>query len=138
MDNLQHSIRHPEEFPIEINPLTKPASLAIENTDLQLVCHYTTAFATGSVINIRIPSIQPSLSVTGKIHQCIDKHAGYELGITFSSPDELMRIRMLEQICYIRRYRQHIFNIEGRTLSEQDAALEWIHKYAALFPTDNV
>lgn len=138
MDNFQLSIRHPDEFSIEINPLNNPINRSANPSSLELICHYNSPFPTGSMINIRIPSIQPTLSVTGKVFRCIDKHEGYELGITFTTADELMRIRMLEQVCYIRRYRQHILHTEGRTLSEQDAALEWINKYAALFPTDHV
>lgn len=138
MDNPLHYIQHPQEFPIELNRSCTSGTNKPGSTQLKLVCHSTQAFGSGEQLNIRIPSIQPELAVTGQVDWCADQGNGYELGITFPCDDQLMRIRMLEQLCYIRRYRTHVMQEEGRDLTEQDAALEWISKYAALFPSDSV
>ncbi len=41
---------------------------------------------------------------------------------------------MVEQVCYIEDYRRFVLMHEGRELSQEDAASEWIAKYAAQFP----
>lgn len=41
--------------------------------------------------------------------------------------------RMEEQCSRIRRYRRDILRREGRNLSRDEAALEWIERYAESF-----
>ena len=41
---------------------------------------------------------------------------------------------MVEQACYIKQYQREILASEGRELSSDEAAMEWIGKYAASFP----
>ena len=41
---------------------------------------------------------------------------------------------MVEQVCPIEQYRHEMLKNEGRTLSSEEAALEWIQKYAPQFP----
>lgn len=43
-------------------------------------------------------------------------------------------MRMIEQICHIEHYRKEVERQEGRRLSSQDAADEWISRYAGDFP----
>jgi len=45
-------------------------------------------------------------------------------------------VRMIEQICYIEHYRKEVLLNEGRRITSEQAALEWIEKYAQDFPTD--
>ena len=46
-------------------------------------------------------------------------------------------VRMIEQVCHIEQYRQQVSKKEGRELSRDGAALEWITQHAALFPELN-
>ena len=41
--------------------------------------------------------------------------------------------RMEAQCCQIRRYRRDVIRKEGRELSPDEAALEWIERYAETF-----
>ena len=41
---------------------------------------------------------------------------------------------MIEQICHIEHYRAEVEGKEGRELSSQEAAKEWISSYAGDFP----
>ena len=41
---------------------------------------------------------------------------------------------MIEQVCHIEHYRKEVMLREGRELSAQEAAREWISKYAGDFP----
>ncbi len=65
---------------------------------------------------------------------CRPAHACYELGIQFLAREDLFAARMVEQLCYIERYRREVLNTEGRELSSADAAREWIARFAEDFP----
>ncbi|MDY6992513.1 MAG: hypothetical protein SVR94_07890 [Pseudomonadota bacterium] len=47
--------------------------------------------------------------------------------------NDAFRSRMLEQVCQIEKYRQSLEQ-QGRTISIEEAAMEWISRYAAEFP----
>jgi hypothetical protein len=49
------------------------------------------------------------------------------------SRDDMFRMRMESQCQQIKRYRLQVFRDSGRLLSVDDAALEWIARYAASF-----
>ncbi|MGB0204770.1 MAG: hypothetical protein ACPF9K_06950 [Neptuniibacter sp.] len=135
MTEEQRVIHHPEEFSIQLNTQKTPPLFSDKPLDLKLICHSSTAFSTGESVAINLPSVSLDQEVTGIVDSCTSTQQGFELGIKFPNPDELMRIRMLEQLCFIKRYRDHVLHTEGRDISDQDAALEWIAKYARLFPT---
>jgi hypothetical protein len=49
------------------------------------------------------------------------------------SSEEAFRLRMESQCSRIREYRLAILREDGRLLSPDEAALEWIERYAATF-----
>ena len=73
--------------------------------------------------------------MTGKVVWCSEKNGGYEVGIGFmTSEQKMFLLRMVEQLCHIEHYRNEIARIEGRDLSSEEAAKEWIKKHADSFP----
>ena len=72
--------------------------------------------------------------LTGNIVWCERSGDGYEIGIEFERSRDTYRMRMIEQICHIEHYRSEVERLEGRKLSSQDAASEWIARYAKDFP----
>jgi hypothetical protein len=58
----------------------------------------------------------------------------YVTGVSFYSKNDAFRMRMLEQICHIEVYRKAVLANEGRELTSEEAAAEWIACYAASFP----
>lgn len=58
----------------------------------------------------------------------------FELGLWVEDPEAGYRLRMVEQICHIESYRRRVERREGRRLSTDAAAAEWIERYAAGFP----
>jgi hypothetical protein len=38
---------------------------------------------------------------------------------------------MVEQVCHIEHYRKEVMVCEGRQLTSEDAAKEWVAKYAS-------
>ena len=52
------------------------------------------------------------------------------------SSQEAFRLRMLNQCRQIGEYRQAVLKETGRLLTLDEAALEWIERYAATFDRD--
>lgn len=55
-----------------------------------------------------------------------------------ASTEDVFRARMLEQVRQIRRYRKKILKDTGRLISLDEAAMEWIERYASSFDMDSV
>ena len=45
----------------------------------------------------------------------------------------MMLLKLVEQVCQIETYRNKLKK-QGRDLSIEEAAIEWINRYAAFFP----
>jgi hypothetical protein len=69
-----------------------------------------------------------------KVAWCRETEHGYELGVEFLDQDDAFRARMVEQICHIETYREQVQQTEHRELSPEQAAHEWISKFAEAFP----
>ena len=76
----------------------------------------------------------PMFTTLGRVVWCKANDKGYQLGVAFLDQDDAFRTRMVEQICHIENYRNNASAVEGRQLSVEEAAAEWIDRYAAHFP----
>jgi hypothetical protein len=85
-------------------------------------------------VRVCIPIIKEDNFVEGRVIWCEKARNGYEVGLEFDSSKEVFRLRMIEQICHIEHYRKEIERKEGRKLSTDEAAKEWISQYAGDFP----
>ena len=85
-------------------------------------------------VRICIPLLQQDNYLVGNVVWCEKSGKSYEIGIEFEKTRDAFRIRMIEQICHIEHYRKEVERLEGRELSAQEAAGEWISKYAGDFP----
>ena len=54
-------------------------------------------------------------------------------GISVVDKSMAYSLRMVEQICHIKSYRQHILDTKGINLSSEQAAIEWVKHNAAKF-----
>ncbi len=92
------------------------------------------AFKIGDVIEFKIPIVKPDYQGRGVVvwrrKQALCE---FEVGMRFTSDDEFFRTRMVEQVCQIEEYRQYILANDGRVITSEEAALEWIAKYAKNF-----
>jgi hypothetical protein len=41
---------------------------------------------------------------------------------------------MVGQVCHIESYKKVVYQAEGRLLTAEEAAMEWIGKHASQFP----
>ena len=57
------------------------------------------------------------------------------MGVQFTDSTTQFSVRMVEQICHIEHYRAEVLRVENRDLTSEEAAKEWVEKFAADFPS---
>jgi len=128
-------IRHPVDIPIEVSTANEFAHARGDNISPGgLALRHRHELESGIIVRLRIPFVQPTFEANARVAWCRKCDEGYELGVQFLGADDAFRARMVEQVCSIESYRRNISRIEQRDLSAQEAALEWIQKYASEFP----
>ena len=134
---MRNFIRHPADIPIKI---IKNGSEDCNRQPLQdisiggLRCWFNEPLAIGTEIIIIIDLVEPVLEIPGRVIWCRAVDDSYELGIEYRGEEDVYRLRMVEQICHIEHYRNEILLREGRNISSEQAAREWIVKFAGDFP----
>jgi hypothetical protein len=133
---LRVYVRHPSEFPVELRVPTDSEPRCERLRDLStggLCCRSRVAFREGEEVRIRIPVGSPGFEAVGRVAWCRPHDDAYRIGIEFVAQNEAFRARMVEQVCHIERYHRQLV-AEGRDLTEEEAAIEWISTYASHFP----
>jgi hypothetical protein len=123
---MRQFIRHPLDVPIEIRTDSRLPAGAFHTQDISLG---------GLAVHSDVP-VEPAFEARARVAWCRPHRggAGHEVGVSFLDPEDVFRARMVAQICYIEDYRRSIARAEGRDLSSEEAAGEWIAKYAHKFP----
>lgn len=134
---MRSFIRHPSNIPIDfqLEELVTEGSDYLKNvSEGGLAFRSTVTLEPGTTIRIKIPLVSPVFQAIGKVTWCHPQGDIFEIGIQFLDEDDSYRARMIEQICHIEQYKQEALNKDGRKLSGEQAAVEWIQKYAKSFP----
>jgi hypothetical protein len=107
---VRRYLRHPIDLPIELYPAFGQPRLRLRNYSFGgLCCISPRRLPPGTAVEIEIPDIQPT-------------------------EVEAFESRMAEQLCHIESYRRRVSLLEGRELSPDEAASEWIIEYAQRYP----
>ncbi|WP_075186713.1 PilZ domain-containing protein [Teredinibacter haidensis] len=88
----------------------------------------------GTPIHIEIAIEDPPYKAEGMVAWCRPEGDHFAVGVQFNEPSTRFSVRMVEQVCHIEHYRSMVLEDEGRELNSEQAAQEWIEKYAAEFP----
>ena len=134
---MRQYIRHPANIPIEVKARDQETHDTHNTVNLGaggLAFRSDREFAQSEVVEIRISFVQPPFDVKARVAWCKPHGNGFELGVEFLNRDDAYMTRMVEQVCHIENYRKATLHAEGRQLSSEEAAREWIGKYAAGFP----
>jgi hypothetical protein len=135
---MRKFIRHPVNIPIEVNVTEHITSeIMPKASDLGsggLSFHYNQYIEPGTLVCIKIPYTKPAFETDAKVVWCRKRSDGTELGVEFLSADDAFKTRMIEQICHIENYKHAVNRNEGRNLTVEEVANEWVNKYAADFP----
>jgi len=128
--------RHLSEMPVEF-------SLELKNRNgherLVNISSGGLAFSTrdgmrpGATIHIRIPLGSYDFEVDGSVVWSNNTDHHFEVGVRFDDPQSEHRAQLIDQLCRIERYRWKVQDEESRQLTSEEAATEWISRYANAF-----
>ena len=133
---MRKYIRHPVDIPINysINDLEEKNNKNLKNISNGGMCFQSLeSVKKGTVIDISIPILKSKSHISGKVIWCLQNRDSYEIGIKFLSESDEFIARLIEQISHIKHYQIKILKTEGRKLSDNQAAKEWIEKHAGEF-----
>ena len=133
--NMREFVRHPSSIPIELavgrsSECSAPCLRNISSGGF--ACAVDEPIEVGETVRLRIPMIWPEYRGCGVVVWCQPAPPRYEVGIRFGAQD-MFKTKMVEQLCQIEHYRRRVLNEEGRELDSEQAAQEWIERYAREF-----
>ena len=136
---MRQYLRHPSDIPIECQVAalesTQVHGQRLKDVSAGGLCFHTTQLLRpGWVVRLTIPVRQPAFEVTATVIWCKPLNAHYEAGVKFADAGAGFAVRMVEQVCQIHQYQRHVWEQEGRRLSAEQAATEWVIRYAGDFP----
>ena len=136
---MRKYIRHPSDIPIEydLEKVVAEKKEYLNNISTSgLSFRSNMQIKTGSLIQIRIPIREPVFEAEGVVVWCRKNNGYYDVGVEFRDLNAGFGLRMVEQVCHIEQYKKDVLKNERRELSGEEAAVEWITKYAKDFPRD--
>jgi len=134
---MRSYIRHPSGMPINVRPdETQGGSPESLNNIGYGGLSFTSQapLIPGAMVSLSVPITHGEVECRGRVAWCRERMDGYEVGVEFLDAGDFYTVRMVEQVCHIEHYKGKELEQQGRKLSCQQAAEEWIEKYAADFP----
>ncbi len=134
---MRQFIRHPSHIPLLYRRVENEDFHKDHMKDISQggLCFFANdKIETGWNIEIEIPVSHPAFKATGTVVWCRNVHGKHEVGVQFADIETEFAVRLVEQICHIEEYRTEVRLREGRLLSSEDAAREWIRTRAEEFP----
>jgi hypothetical protein len=131
-------IRHPEGFPARISRTRRYRDGAWRAKGRGgrwgLLLRFKRLIQLGTPLSVAIDAGGERHRFHGEVVVARPSDSRFEVGLCVGDEDEGFRLRMVEQLLHIEAYRQRIEQREGRMLSPEGAAREWIERYAWSFP----
>ena len=134
---MRQYLRHPSDIPIayRVDAVAASGTDHLRNVSPGGLCFKSRSDITpGSSIHVEIPIAEPVFEADGIVVWCRSSNGDFEVGVRFDGVDTDYSVRMVEQVCHIEHYRRETLRSEGRVLTGEEAAVEWIEKNAAQFP----
>lgn len=131
-------MRHPSSMPVEFRRVGAERRLRNELQDIScagLSFRAQEPLAEGEMVEVRLAVLEHEVSAHGRVAWCHEIEPGvWRVGLLLSDGQTGHAVRMIEQLCHIELYREQQRQ-KGRHLSTEEAAQEWIARYAAGFPS---
>ena len=132
---MRQFIRHPTDIPITVKCQSIASARTLRDISYGGLCFSSKeSLPRGTEVSISINIVSPPCHVIGHVIWCKPDNHQFELGVTFGSEADAFKTRMVEQICYIQKYKSDMLQHEGRVLTDQEAAIEWVEQFAHRFP----
>jgi hypothetical protein len=131
-------IRHTADVPIEVRAVEANGARMLPGRNVSeggLSFISEEDIPLGSTIQIRIPAVHPPFEAQARVVWRKPEESGYCIGVEFLDAAMAFRARMVEQVCAIEEYRRQVFRDEGRRMTREEAAREWIGRFADRFPS---
>ena len=134
---MRRFIRHPSDIPISYSlGSTVDYSPRLKDVGVGGLCFLSESkLPIGTEIDVSIPLETFSYEATGVVVWSCPESEMYSVGVEFCDIETRYTMRMVEQVCHIEHYRSEVLEQEGRVIDSEQAAKEWVDKYAAEFPT---
>lgn len=130
-------LRHAVDVPLEITSVSTPSARVNRGVNVSfggLSFMFDEPLPIDQVLTVRIPTVKPPFEASARVIWCRPEGDKYLVGIQFLEATAAFRARMVEQVCFIENYRKAMLEQQGRALTTDEAATEWIRKYAGNFP----
>ena len=90
----------------------------------------------GSFIDINIAVQNKFFEIKSRVAYTTEdrKTGGFRTGVCFTDYPSAFMAKLAEEMLEILRYRKRLSRELGREIPEEEAASQWIQKYAARFP----
>ena len=134
---MRHFIRYAVDIPIEVTFKNRGTSKTerVKNVSIGGLCvTMDDCPGIGTQLLIRIPHLEPPFETGVEVVWCLRKEDQYDVGLRLLDPQDAFMVRMVEQICHIEHFRNEALAVEGRKLTAEQAAMEWIDKHSSSFP----
>ena len=128
---VAHTLFKP--YGIKLTPISS-ALPAASSPSLQtgIYCHWQHPFVEGQNLRLFVPNLTREAAADTQVIACQMNELGYQLMLAFIDEEQVFRFRMVEQLCHIHQYHQ-LLQHRGRRLSLNEAAGEWIDRFAGSF-----
>ena len=130
-------VRHNVDVPLEVTTVPSEPAATLQGVNVShggLAFLYPECPRDGQVFQLRIPTVNPPFEAQARVVWCRPEGDQWLIGVAFMDSTHAFQSRMVQQACAIEHYRADILANEGRVLSTQEAAAEWIAKFAGRFP----
>lgn len=134
---MRQYIRHPTDIPITVECQSIASARTLRDIGYGGLCFSShESMARGTEVSISIDVVSPPCNVVGHVIWCKPDNSHFELGVAFGTEADAFKTRMVEQICYIQKYKTDVLQRDGRALSDHEAAIEWVEQFAHDFPNE--
>ena len=126
-------LRHPIHAPIQLDVERQKNLKAVESSDLSLgglSFLWAKRLSKGEVLRIGIPVKQKLFEVVGRVvYAKEDRKTGrYRTGVSFVDPSSTFKAKLAEEALEILEFRKKISKELGHSVSEEEAAKQWIEQ----------
>jgi hypothetical protein len=133
-------LRHPLDVPLRC---TIKSATDEDNAGLRNISDGGAAFFSqkkyrkGQSVELSFPVFKSTPVIRGKVIWTMtdkDSPGQFVNGLKYADGRDRKVLRLVEQICHIMSYRVMQEHLTGKVMSADEAAREWISKYADSFP----
>lgn len=130
--------RHPIHCPIQVresreNQVERLESVDISQGGLCFFCAHSLQPKTS--IEVDIPIREKCFHIRARVVYSREdvRTSLFKTGVAFEDTDSLFNAKLAEEILAIEKFRGNLALLEGREVSEEEAARQWISKHAKKF-----